>query len=212
MPSQPFQSTFSDCRTIEIPSGLDADVRKRFVSRINEAVGQQVELSRTCDAVLKLSGDVREEGERLIISHERAAPADPGAIVNDESRPDIQTLWWLTWSTARALQAAAEQNVTHGGIQFACVYRDEAGRVKLGDFGIAQAFETVCGIDGRRYVACTSEPQADGPWDPSASPKASAVGAAMTAMSMCTSPSWIACQRPPWERSTPRPRILPWEQ
>ncbi len=40
----------------------------------------------------------------------------------------------------------------------------------------------------------------------------SAVGAAMTAMSIRTSPSWIACQRPPWERKTPRPRILPREQ
>ena len=100
MPSQPFQSTYSDCRTIEIPTGLDRDVRKRFVSRVNEAVAKQIELSRACDAVLELAGDVREEGERLIISHERAAAADPGAIVNDESRPDIQTLWWLTWSTA----------------------------------------------------------------------------------------------------------------
>ena len=36
-----------------------------------------------------------------------------------------------------------------------------------------------------------------------------AVGAAMTAMSMWTSPSWIAWARPPCERSTPRPRILP---
>ena len=57
-----------------------------------------------------------------------------------------------------------------------------------------------------------SEPQADGPCEPSALPKGSAVGAAMTATSTCTSPSWIACQRPPCERSTPRPRIFPREQ
>ncbi len=43
-------------------------------------------------------------------------------------------------------------------------------------------------------------------------PKGSAVGAAMTATSTWTSPSWIACQRPPWERSTPSPAILPREQ
>ncbi len=37
-----------------------------------------------------------------------------------------------------------------------------------------------------------SRPQADGPRSPVALPNGSAVGAAMTAMSMCTSPSWIA--------------------
>ena len=82
LPSQPFQSTYSDCRTIEIPTGLDRDVRKRFVSRVNEAVAKQIELSRTFDAVRELAGDVREEGERLVISHERAAAAARGASVN----------------------------------------------------------------------------------------------------------------------------------
>ena len=57
-----------------------------------------------------------------------------------------------------------------------------------------------------------SEPQADLPCAPLALPKRSAAGAAITAMSMRTSPSWMACQRPPWERSTPKPRILPREQ
>lgn len=161
MPSQPFQSAYSDCRVVEIPTGLDPEVRKRFVARVNEAVSQQLEISRACDGVLKPAGEVREEGDRLIIPHERAAPADPEAIVNDDTRPDIQTLWWLTWATTRALRAAEERNITHGGIQFSSLYRDESGRLKLGDFGIAQAYETVCGVDGRRYVACTSAPQAD---------------------------------------------------
>ena len=161
MPSQPFQSAYSDCRIVEIPTGLDPEVRKRFVARVNEAVSQQLDISRACDGVLEPTGEVHEEGERLIIPHERAAPADAEAIVNDDTRPDIQTLWWLTWATTRALRAAEERNITHGGIQFSSLYRDESGRLKLGDFGIAQAFETVCGVDGRRYVACTSAPQAD---------------------------------------------------
>jgi hypothetical protein len=56
-----------------------------------------------------------------------------------------------------------------------------------------------------------SDPQADGPWEPSAFPKASAVGAAMTATSIFTSPSCTACHRPPWERRTPSPGMRPWE-
>ncbi|MCH7548095.1 MAG: protein phosphatase 2C domain-containing protein, partial [Candidatus Krumholzibacteriota bacterium] len=141
-----------------VRSGIltDEDARKRFVARVNEAVNQQLDISRACDEVLKPSGEVREEGDRLIVPHERAAPADPEAIVNDDTRPDIQTLWWLTWATTRALRAAEERKITHGGIQFSSLYRDESGRLKLGDFGIAQAYETVCGVDGRRYVACTS--------------------------------------------------------
>jgi hypothetical protein len=63
------------------------------------------------------------------------------------------------------------------------------------------------------YIESTSakpsEPQADGPCDPSQFPKGSAVGAAITAMSILTSPSCTACQRPPCERRTPSPRILP---
>ena len=41
------------------------------------------------------------------------------------------------------------------------LWLDGEGNAKLGDFGIAQAYESVCGVDGRRYVACNGEPQSD---------------------------------------------------
>ncbi len=154
MSAEPFYPTYSDCRVVVIPPDLDAENRKRFIARVSDAVRQQLDLSRECETVLRPTGDVREEGDRLIIPHERAAPANPAGIAQDETRPDIATLWWLSWATARAAQAAAARNLIHGGLQFACVFRDETGRIKLGDFGIAPAFEAVCGLEARRYVAC----------------------------------------------------------
>jgi hypothetical protein len=152
--AEPFYPTYSDCRVVVIPSDLDPENRKRFIARISDAVRQQLELSRECETVLRPAGEVREEGGRLIIPHERAAPANPAGIAQDETRPDAATLWWLSWVTAGAMQAAASRNLIHGGLQFGCVFRDETGRIKLGDFGIATAFEAVCGLDARRYVAC----------------------------------------------------------
>ena len=63
------------------------------------------------------------------------------------------------------------------------------------------------GVD--RIRQCESERAASRlPCGPSALPNASAVGAAITATSLCTSPSCTACRRPPCERSTPRPRVF----
>lgn len=157
--SPEFHSSFADCRAVEIPSTLDAEGRKRFVARIRDAVAVQTDLARKCDTILRPTGEIREDGNHVLISHERAAPANPSAIAGSKQHPAIDTVWWLTWSTLRALKAASAANQTHGGIQLGSLLRDETGRMKLADFGIAVAFETVCGLDARRYVACEVDGQ-----------------------------------------------------
>ena len=155
MPFQPFSNTLTDCRAIEIPPTLDPDQRSRFVAKVAAAVRQQAEAAKRCPAILHLTGEVGEEGNRLLIPHEPATPADPGAVINADERPDIDTLWWLTKTTLDALTATATAKIVHGGIQFSSLYLDEAGRPKLGDYGIAPAFEEIRGIEARRFVHCS---------------------------------------------------------
>jgi len=151
---QPFKSALADCRAVEIPPDLDGDARARFVKAVSAAVRQQADLAERCDAVLRITGEPREEAGCLIIPHEPAAPADPELIVSAEQRPDIDNIWWLTWAGLSALRSAHEARILHAGLQLGSLLRDETGRLKLSDFGIASAFETACGIEDRRFVVC----------------------------------------------------------
>lgn len=159
---QPFETTRCDFRAIVIPASLGDDDRRRFITRVREAVDQQVELAKRCETVLRVTGEVREEGGRLIVPHEPCSALNPQLLTQTEDRTDIDTLWWLTWSLARSLAAAEQMQITHGGVQAASVYRNELGVVKLGDFGIAPAFESACGVDARRHVACCPDPAPEG--------------------------------------------------
>ncbi|MBU0639963.1 MAG: hypothetical protein KKB50_13930, partial [Planctomycetes bacterium] len=161
MPFYPFHSTFTELRTLELPANLAADARGRLVAKITAAVRQQAELAQKCDGLLRLTGEVREDGNYLLIPHEPAAPADPELIASRDDHPDIQTLWWLTWATLRALGAATADRAPHGSIQLGSLFMDQAGRVKLSDLGIGPAFESACGIDARRYVACDAHVETD---------------------------------------------------
>jgi hypothetical protein len=154
LPFQPFKTALTDCRAVEIPPDLDADARAHFVEAISAAVRRQADLAEHCDAVLRITGEPREETGRLIIPHEPATPADPGLIVSAEQRPDIDEIWWLTWAALGALRGAHEARVLHAGLQLGSLLRDETGRLKLSDFGIASVFETACGIENRRFVVC----------------------------------------------------------
>ena len=153
LPFQPFQSEFADHRLVVIPAELDEGRRARFVGKISAAVTQQAELAAKCDAVLRVSGESREQGDRILIPHEPAVPMDPLAIDSKQELPDIDIIWWLSWSVVRALGAAAP-GTPHGGISLATLYQDESGRVKLGDFGLAPVFEGVCGAEARRQIHC----------------------------------------------------------
>ncbi|MFH1749136.1 MAG: hypothetical protein ABIG44_19055 [Planctomycetota bacterium] len=156
MPFQPFADKLADCRVVNIPPDLSAEERARFVARMAHAVQQQMHLARHCAGVLRVSGEVHEEGNQLIIPHEPALPVNPQAAVQADERPDINTLWWLTSTLGQALQTAAAEKFLHGGIQLGTLFLDETGRVKLGDFGIAPVYERVCGVEARRYLHCDS--------------------------------------------------------
>ncbi len=105
--------------------------------------------------MLRVSGEVGEVGDRLLIPHEPATSADPDAVIEWQPRPDINTLLWLTLPAGRALRAAAQARVVHGGLQFRSIFLDEAGQPKVGDFGIAPAFADVCGRELRARICCT---------------------------------------------------------
>ena len=151
---QPFATRLADHRAVLIPSELGAEERERFIARIESAVKQQAESARKCDAILRVQPEVQVEQDRILIAHEPAAVADPEIIQSSDERPGIDTLWWLTASLVRALRGFVDDNAPHGGIQPGALYLDATGRVKLGDFGIARVFESVCGLDNRRYLAC----------------------------------------------------------
>jgi len=150
-----FTDRLANRRVVVIPSALDADGRTRFVAKIAAAVRLQRYLAERCPDVLRVSGEVGEEGDRLLIPHEPATSADPDAIIAWQPRPDIHTLLWLTLPAGRALRAAAQARTVHGGLQFRSIYLDEAGLPKVGDFGIAPAFADVCGPDLRARICCS---------------------------------------------------------
>ena len=154
MPFQPFQSELCDHRAVRIPADLSPEARERFVAKIGAAVRQQAALAGKCGAILAVRDAIVERDDLLLIPHEPAFPIDPDAAISAEQRPDITTVWWLTWATVRTLRAAAEESIPHGGIQLRSLLMDRAGRIKLTDFGVGPAFETVCGLDSRRQVVC----------------------------------------------------------
>ena|GEM_PF-5890623 len=151
MEFQPFHDEFHDRRAVLIPADLDEKTRARFISKITAVVKQQVELASKSDAVLRVTGELREESDRIVIPHEPARAIDAARIESADDKPDIETLWWISETVARALQAAPP-GTPHGGITVASLYQDEWGRIKLGDWGIAPAFEAACGVEQRRHV------------------------------------------------------------
>ncbi len=169
MAFQPFQSVLANQRAIRLPDALDEEARQRLIAKLTAAARQQEELAEKSFGVLRLTDEPFVEGDLLLIPHEPAAPLDPTQLEESDERPDIRTLWWLSLATLDALKHAAAAGAPHGGIQSGALYRDEAGRIKLGDFGIAPAFETVCGIDHRRQIHCDAtvaagDPTRSGTW------------------------------------------------
>jgi hypothetical protein len=150
---QPFADELSDCRVVYIPPGLDDDQRSRFVARVAAAVAQQTELAAHRMAVLRPTGEISDEGDRLLLGHEPAAACNPVAILDDQ-RPDVATLWWITAAMLDALHAAAAAKTVHGGIQLGSLFIDEGGQPKLGDFGLAPAFEAIGDAEARRWTHC----------------------------------------------------------
>lgn len=153
MPFRPFQNEFADHRVVVIPAHLDNEQRARFITKVAAAVKQQANLAAKCDAILRVSGTIEQAGDRIVVPHEPAAPGDSGVIESAPEPPGINVIWWLSWSVVRALKAAAPGS-PHGGIQAETLYLDQAGRVKLGDFGVAPVFEAICGSDARRQIHC----------------------------------------------------------
>ncbi|MFQ5805127.1 MAG: hypothetical protein ACE5I3_01615 [Phycisphaerae bacterium] len=153
MSFRPFQSEFADHRVVLIPADLDDEQRARFVTKTAAAVKQQANLAASSHNILRVGGEIEQQGDRILIPHEPAAPGNPAALEAPSELLDIGTIWWLSWSLVQALKAVPP-GTPHGGIQIATLYLDEAGRVKLGDFGIAPVFEVTCGIDARRQIHC----------------------------------------------------------
>lgn len=128
---------------VELPTSLGAKERSALIAKLAAAVKKQAELAARCDTILRVDGTIREEGDFVVIPHEPAAALDLAALVGSKDRPGIETIWWLTWSLARALRVSEEERIAHGGIQPGALLRDRTGRVKLTDFGIGPAFEAV---------------------------------------------------------------------
>ena len=166
-----FQPIFADHRVVRIPPDLTDESRRKFVVRIGAAVKKQAQLTGGNDTVLRVTGEIREQDDEILIPHEPAAPA---VVLTPEAclAPlDLETLWWLTDAVARAVHALGS-SAAHGAIQLATLYQDEAGRAKLGDFGIASAYLASCGVDaGRRLIcdaraeSCPDGRQRSGVWE-----------------------------------------------
>ncbi len=147
-----FQARSAECRLVAIPPELDADARARFVTKISAAVRQQAELARSCDSILALREQIAERGEYLVLSHEPASPLDVARLESEKQRPELALLSWVTRGGLGALKAAAGKMVPHGGLGPGCVLLDRFGRVRITDFGIAPAYEAVCGSEVRRQI------------------------------------------------------------
>lgn len=148
-----FAKHLTDRRLIEVPAELDAAGRKRFLTLIRQAVRQQADLAAKQPAVLRISPEVEVVNQRVVVRHEPAAACDPAGLLAAE-RPGAETLWWVTSRLARALAAAHEAPLVHGGIQPATVFQDAGGLLKLGDFGIVPAYEGALGGGVRRRLVC----------------------------------------------------------
>ena len=159
MAFQPIHAALTTFREVRIPADLPPDKRADFVKRIEAAVKKQAALADQSDAVLRLTGPVREEEGILHLEHELVSPFRLRRILDADERPDIQTLWWITIGALRAFAAAETKRQVHGGVQPRCLFVDRLGRIKVSDFGLASTFEALCGRDARRYIAC--EPVAE---------------------------------------------------
>jgi hypothetical protein len=151
---EPFPNTLTTFRAVRIPPDLPDDKRAAFAKRIETTVREQAALAESCDAILRPVGQIRERNDTLLIEHEPATPFDLEAVLAAEERPDVSTLWWITWSVLRALAAVEPKRAIHGGLQLRSLFIDQVGRVKLADFGVASAIEVVCGHEARRRVVC----------------------------------------------------------
>jgi len=147
------QTRLADHRAVIIPAHLEGEQRQRFVTKIAAAARQQAGLAAVSPCVLKVSGEVIERGDTILIPHEPATPLDP-AVVEHGERPSMVELWWAAWALLGSLRAAADEKAPHGGIQTGSLFVDESGRLKLSDFGIAPVFEAVCGPESRRQIHC----------------------------------------------------------
>ncbi len=153
MPLRSLQTRLADHRAVIIPAHLEGEQRQRFVTKIAAAARQQAGLAEASPCVLKVSGNVIERGDTILIPHEPATPLDPAAVERGE-RPSMVELWWAAWALLGSLRAAADEKAPHGGIQTGSLFVDETGRLKLSDFGIAPVFEAVCGAEARRQIHC----------------------------------------------------------
>lgn len=160
MPFQPFQTVLANHRAVRLPGELSDDAREKLINKIAGAVRKQADLAGQSHGILRVDGEIVREENLILIPHEPATPLDPERIEDTDEHPDIQTLWWMSWAALDALKVAAAAGAPHGGIQSGTLYQDEAGRIKLGDLGIAPAIETICGLDARRQIHCDAKVQA----------------------------------------------------
>ena len=154
MGGSPFQSGLATHRVVTIPKSLEGDARARFIAKVAAAVKQQAALAAKSIGVLSVSEDLIHDGDRILIPHEPASPLDPAFLETDDDRPDAVQLWWWSWATTDAIDHASAEGIVHGGVQSGALFCDETGRIKLGDFGIAPIYESVCGIELRRQIHC----------------------------------------------------------
>ena len=147
-PASWFSESLADRLCVELPAGCDAAARERFISELRGALREQAELASACDAVLRPSGAPLVEGRRVFIPHEPASAA-LSAHTSDSPKPDLDELYWIADGVCAALAAAEAARVVHGGIQIGAIYCDEAGRIKLGDFGVGLALQVALGADAR---------------------------------------------------------------
>ena len=160
LPFEPFESTFAGVRVVAIPESLSGELRAKFVDRIRKAVEAQASLAAECDNILRVERELREDGDRILITHEPAASVNLDAVLTPDEQADISTLSWLTVSCLKALATAEKARIVHGGIQPRSVLIDRVGRIKLADFGLTPVFAELLAPDAWRYLVC--EPDAEG--------------------------------------------------
>ena len=88
MSFRPFQNEFADHRVVVIPADLDDERRTRFVTKVAAAVKQQGSVAGKSDAILRVSGEIEQREDRIVIPHEPAAPGDPSALASPPEPPE----------------------------------------------------------------------------------------------------------------------------
>ena len=153
---QPFLKTFSTLRAIRLPTGLSPEKEDAFRKQIKKCVAKQAALANDCDDILAVNEKIQQKDNLLLIEHEPAACFDLKQVITERQRPNLNEIWWITSATLRALAACEPNRVIHGGLQPRSLLIDRVGRLKVADFGIAPAYENVCGRDSRHALACDS--------------------------------------------------------